>query len=83
MSIQSYREIEAAYFDRLRAAVRDAADYFKDENAPPELLTELRNAANVIRNEATVFPGRTHACLEMADWLETSASQIEGSNAAA
>ena len=70
MSIQSHRDIASAFFDRLRAAVIDAAAFFNNENGvPATLLKELESAAQTLRNEATAFPGRTVACEEMADWL--------------
>jgi hypothetical protein len=71
LSIQSYREVDAGYFERLRSAVTDAVAFFsEEERVPPALLSELTQSANILRNEATAFPGRTAACLEMADWLE-------------
>ena len=71
MSIQSYLEVDAGYFDRFRRAVTDAVTFFsEEEHVPPALLNELKQSANILRNEATPFPGRTATCLEMADWLE-------------
>lgn len=76
-SIQSYREVSAAYFDRLRQAVIDAGAYFQGTGfAPGELHDELTGAARILRNEATVFPGRTSACNEMADWLDDQRRQL-------
>jgi len=70
MSIQSHREVSSSYFDRLRGAVQDAVQFFADEEpVPTTLLSELEGASQVLRNEATAFPGRTVACIEMADWL--------------
>ena len=70
MSIQSHREVSPSYFDRLRGAVKDAVHFFADEDAvPTALLDELEQASQILRNEATAFPGRTVACVEMADWL--------------
>ncbi|WP_297106464.1 hypothetical protein [uncultured Devosia sp.] len=70
LSIQSYREIAPAYFDRLRAAVLDAVAFFGQEPTIPEaLFEELAGAERTLRNEATAFPGRTVACVDMADWL--------------
>lgn len=77
MSIQSYRTIEPSYFDRLRAAVEDALVFYKDEGSAPEaVLNELQGAANVLRNEALAFEGRTAACMEMADWLDTACNEL-------
>lgn len=77
MSIQSYREIDRAYFDRLRSAVADAVTFFADEEHVPSAVTaELVQAASVLRNEATAFPGRTVACLEMADWLDAQGIKL-------
>jgi hypothetical protein len=73
VSIHSYRNIDSAYFDRLREAVRDAVTFFHGEpEVPVALLKELDVTANVLRNEATAFPGRTAACSEMADWLQAN-----------
>lgn len=77
MSIQSYRDIEAAYFDRLRSAVSDAVSFFRTEEAVPQaLLDELVGSATVLRNEATAFPGREPACSDMADWLESQRREL-------
>jgi len=77
MSMHSYREVNAAYFDRLRNAVTDAVTYFsEEERVPPALPIELTQSANILRNEAAAFPGRTTACLEMADWLEAQAENL-------
>ena len=77
MSIQSYRTIDRAYFDRLRDAVSAAVAFFKDETeVPSELIRELEGSARVLRNEATAFPGRTAACMEMAEWLDTQSQQL-------
>jgi hypothetical protein len=71
MSIHSYRDIQPAYFDRLRAAVADAVDLFEaDALASDVLRHELKLTAQTLRNEATAFLGRTTACSEMADWLD-------------
>lgn len=78
MSIQSYRELSLTYFDRFRAAVENAEAFFVDEeHIPGALLTELDSAAQILRNEATVFPGRTAACLEMADWLTATGERLK------
>ncbi|MEG3089793.1 hypothetical protein [Sphingomonas sp. PB4P5] len=70
-SIQSYRDLNEAYFDRFRQAVINASAYFQGESyAPSILIDELTLAARVLRNEATAFPGRTVACMEMAEWLD-------------
>lgn len=70
LSIQSYRDIAPAYFDRFRAAVNDAVVFFMGEDSGRSaLLHELEASAQGLRNEATAFPGRTAACEEMADWL--------------
>ena len=80
MSIQSHRAIDPTYFDGLRAAVIEAADFFKDETEiPPALTAELHSAARVLRNEAISFPGRTAACVEMANWLDKKAMEISDS----
>lgn len=77
MSIQSYREVDRAYFDRFREAVSAAVALFKDEtHVPGELISELEGSAQILRNEATAFPGRTAACVEMADWLEGQWQQL-------
>jgi hypothetical protein len=77
MSIQSYREVDRAYFDRLRDAVSAAVAFFKaDTRVPGELISELEGSARILRNEATAFPGRTAACMEMADWLEGQRQQL-------
>jgi hypothetical protein len=77
MSIQSYRTIEPSYFDRFRAAVSDALAFYKDEDSTPvAVLHELEGAANVIRNEAMAFEGRTAACLEMANWLDAARNEL-------
>jgi hypothetical protein len=77
LSIQSYREIDAAYFDRLRSAVSDAEAFFSaEEHVPPALVSELNNSAGILRNEATAFPGRTMACIEIAEWLEEQAREL-------
>ena len=71
MSIQSHKVIEAAYFDRFRSAVTDAVIFFHaEEVVPPALLDELTGSAQVLRNEATAFPGRESACSDMANWLD-------------
>jgi len=50
--------------------VNDAVVYFSDaDSVPAALLTELDGSAQVLRNEANAFPGRTSACEEMAEWL--------------
>jgi hypothetical protein len=70
LSIQSYRDIGPAYFDRFRASVTAALTFFEGEDrVPPALIEELEASAQILRNEATVFPGRALACEEMADWL--------------
>ncbi|MDQ0462471.1 hypothetical protein QO010_000219 [Caulobacter ginsengisoli] len=77
MSIQSYRVIEPSYFDRLRGAVSDAVAFYKDEpDAPAVVIQEIEDAAQIIRNEAHAFEGRTVACLEMADWLGAARDQL-------
>lgn len=78
LSIQSHRDIAPAYFDRLRAAVIDAVAFFRGEgDVPAALLNELKGSEQILRNEATVFPGRTLACEEMADWLTVQRRQLE------
>lgn len=70
-SIQSYRELSVGYFDRFRQTVIDASAYFQGEGRAPSILSdELSKAARILRNEATAFPGRTVACMEMAEWLD-------------
>ena len=77
MSIHSHREIERTYFDRLREAVLSAVEFFKDEaSVPPELVGEVMGASQILRNEATAFPGRTTTCLEMADWLDAQHERL-------
>lgn len=77
MSIQSHREVTSAYFDRLTAAVESAAAFFRRQPpAPPALIAELEGAAQVLRNEATAFPGREPACSNMAGWLTQQAELL-------
>lgn len=77
MSIQSYRSVGPEYFDRLRSAVADAVTFFGTEPEVPSALgSELIQSAQVLRNEATAFPGRKSACLEMAGWLEAQAEKL-------
>ena len=77
MSIQSYRDLDAAYFDRMRSAVSDAVSFFRDDvMVPKELLDELSGSANILRNEGMAFPGREPACSDMADWLEAQAKSL-------
>jgi hypothetical protein len=77
MSIHSYREIGDAYFDRFRAAVSIAIEYFVVEpSVPAVLLKELAGSARVLRNEASTFPGRTAACMAMADWLDEASKKL-------
>jgi hypothetical protein len=77
LSIHSRREIDPDYFDALRAAVENAAAFFRHRPpAPPALLTELTSAAHIRRNEATAFPGREPACSNMADWLAGQAEEL-------
>lgn len=77
LTMQSYRDIEAAYFDRLRRAVSDAVAYFRDEPVVPRaLLDELSGSATTLRNEAYTFPGREPACTDMANWLEIQRQEL-------
>lgn len=77
-SIQDHRSIETSYFDRFREAVQAAILFFENEPTVPMLLIdELKNASQVIRNEALVFAGRTVACNEMAIWLDEIRINLE------
>lgn len=74
MSIHSHRDVDASYFDKLRTAVTEAVAFFSvEEHVPPALAEEMTASAQGLRNEATAFPGRMAACLEMAEWLENQA----------
>jgi hypothetical protein len=71
MSLHCYKDIEPHYFQRLRDAVSEAVTFFQSEDhVPAVLIDELELSAQVLRNEATVFPGRTSSCVGMADWLD-------------
>lgn len=77
-SIQDHRAIEPSYFNRFREAVQAAILYFENEsNVPVLLIDELKGAAQIIRNEAFVFAGRTAACNEMAEWLDQARIKLE------
>ncbi len=80
LSIHDHKTSGPQYFDRYRAAVERAIEFFEREKAPSkDFLEELRNSTQIIRNEAYVFEGRTPACLEMADWLEAQQKRFENS----
>lgn len=77
MSIQGHRDVDQSYFDRLRDAVSAAGAFFVNGAYVPEaLLNELKVTAQILRNEATAFPGRTVACLEMSEWLDARRRQL-------
>jgi hypothetical protein len=77
-SIQDHRSIEASYFNRFREAVQAAILFFeKDPVVPTALIDELKGSAQIIRNEAVVFEGRTAACIEMAKWLDDVCVKLE------
>ena len=76
-SLHDYKSIDHSYFDRFRDAVQSAMEFFDGEiDVPNSLLEELKMAARIIRNEAIVFEGRTKACLEMAEWLESASAKL-------
>ncbi len=82
-SIQEHRSIEPSYFNRFRDAVQAAMLFFEQETTVPLLLIEeLKSAAQIIRNEAIVFPGRTSACNEMASWLDEARTKLEAKSQA-
>lgn len=67
------KSVDADYFQRYRTAVQTAAGFFKDgAEVEPVLLNELSQMTQILRNESSVFEGRASACLEMAEWLETT-----------
>ena len=73
LSIHSYKSVEPDYFARMKAAIAEAAKLFEEDGVvPPSFLRELKMAAQVLRNEATAFEGRTAACLGMAEWLDAT-----------
>jgi hypothetical protein len=77
LSIHSYRSVEPDYFARMKAAIADAAKLFdKDGLVPPSFLHELEMAAQILRNEATAFEGRTAACLGMVEWLDATLERM-------
>ena len=77
-SIQDHRSIEPSYFNKFRDAVEAAVLFFEKETiVPSQLIEELKSAAQIIRNEANVFPQRTSACIEMAAWLDEARAKLE------
>lgn len=73
LSIDSYKSLEPTYFAKMKEAIMRSAKLFEEEGvAPPAFLHELKMAAQVLRNEATVFEGRVAACLGMAEWLDAT-----------
>jgi hypothetical protein len=77
ISIHSYPDIGDAYFDRFRTAVSAAIEYFAAEpDVPVALFKELSGSAQILRNEASTFPGRSAACMAMANWLDEASKKL-------
>jgi hypothetical protein len=77
LSIHSYKSVEPNYFAMMKAAIAEAARLFEEDGVvPPSFLHELEIAAQILRNEATAFEGRTAACLGMAEWLDATLRKI-------
>ena len=67
------KSVEPNYFAMMKAAIAEAARLFEEDGVvPPSFLHELEIAAQILRNEATAFEGRTAACLGMAEWLDAT-----------